>query len=86
MFKNGVKTAVLLAGIGALFMLVGSFFGPSGLYLGLILGVVFVGGSYWFSDKLAVRAAGAKPVTEAEALTQEFTHASRPPRVGVSGK
>jgi heat shock protein HtpX len=67
MFKNGVKTAALLAGIGALFMLVGSFFGSGGLFIGLILGVVFVGGSYWFSDKLAVRAAGAKPVTEAEA-------------------
>jgi heat shock protein HtpX len=67
MFKNGVKTAVLLSGIGALFMLVGSFFGSGGLFIGLILGVVFVGGSYWFSDKLAVRAAGAKPVTEAEA-------------------
>jgi heat shock protein HtpX len=67
MFKNGVKTAALLAGIGALFMLVGSIFGSGGLFIGLILGVVFVGGSYWFSDKLAVRAAGAKPVTEAEA-------------------
>jgi heat shock protein HtpX len=67
MFKNGVKTAALLAGIGALFMIVGSFFGSGGLFIGLILGVVFVGGSYWFSDKLAVRAAGAKPVTEAEA-------------------
>jgi heat shock protein HtpX len=67
MFKNGVKTAALLAGIGALFMIVGSFFGSGGLFIGLVLGVVFVGGSYWFSDKLAVRAAGAKPVTEAEA-------------------
>ena len=66
MFKNGVKTVVLLAAIGALFMVVGSFFGSGGLEIGLLLGVVFVGGSYWFSDKLAVRAAGAVPVTEAE--------------------
>jgi heat shock protein HtpX len=67
MFKNGVKTVLLLAGIGALFMGVGSFFGSTGLTIGLILGIVFVGGSYWFSDKLAVRSAGAVPVTEAEA-------------------
>jgi heat shock protein HtpX len=67
MFRNNVKTAVLLAGIGVLFMAVGSIFGQQGLILGLILGLVFVGGSYWFSDKLAVRAAGAVPVTEAEA-------------------
>jgi len=67
MFRNTVKTVVLLALIGALFMFVGSRFGPGGLVIGLALGLVFVGGSYWFSDKLAVRAAGAKPVTEAEA-------------------
>jgi heat shock protein HtpX len=67
MFKNGVKTVVLLAGFGVLFMAIGSFFGTQGLVIGLGLGLVFVGGSYWMSDKLAVRAAGAKPVTEAEA-------------------
>ena len=67
MFKNAVKTVVLLAGFGVLFMVVGSFFGTQGLVIGLVLGLLFVGGSYWFSDKLAVRAAGAKPVTEAEA-------------------
>jgi heat shock protein HtpX len=66
MFRNTVKTVVLLAGIGVLFMAVGSFFGTGGLVIGLGLGIVFVGGSYWFSDKLAVRAAGAVPVTEAE--------------------
>jgi heat shock protein HtpX len=67
MFRNNIKTAVLLAGIGVLFMAVGSIFGTQGLVLGLILGLVFVGGSYWFSDKIAVRAAGAKPVSEQEA-------------------
>ncbi len=67
MFKNSVKTVLVLAGLGALFLGIGSLFGPTGLVIGLVLGLVFVGGSYWFSDKLAVRAAGAQPVTEAEA-------------------
>jgi heat shock protein HtpX len=67
MFKNTAKTFVLLAFLGALFMGVGSFFGQGGLLIGLVLGVVFVGGSYWFSDKVAVKAARAKPVTEQEA-------------------
>jgi len=67
MFKNSVKTAALLAGFGVLFMVIGSFFGTQGLVIGLLLGLVFVGGSYWFSDRLAVRAAGAQPVTEQQA-------------------
>jgi heat shock protein HtpX len=67
MFKNNLKTAVLLAAIGALFMGVGSLFGQGGLFIGLALGLIFVGVSYWFSDKIAVRAAGAVPVSEAEA-------------------
>jgi heat shock protein HtpX len=67
MIKNTAKTFILLAFLGALFMGVGSFFGQGGLIIGLVLGLVFVGGSYWFSDKVAVRAAGAKPVSEQEA-------------------
>ena len=55
MFKNVLKTVALLALIGGLFMGIGSFFGTGGLFIGLILGLVFVGGSYWFSDKLAIR-------------------------------
>jgi heat shock protein HtpX len=67
MFRNNVKTVVLLAGLAALFAGVGSLFGSGGLVIGSILGLVFVGGSYWFSDKIAVRAAGAVPVSEADA-------------------
>jgi heat shock protein HtpX len=67
MMKNTLKTFTLLAGLGALFMAVGSLLGgQAGLILGLGLGLVFVGGSYWFSDTIAIKAARAQPVTEAE--------------------
>jgi len=65
--RNNVKTVVLLTALAALFLGIGSLFGSTGLVLGLVLGLVFVGGSYWFSDKIAVRAAGAVPVSEADA-------------------
>ena len=64
--KNNVKTAVLLAAMGVLIMGIGSFFGQGGLIIGLVLALVFVGGSYWFSDSIAIKAARAKPVTEQE--------------------
>jgi heat shock protein HtpX len=67
MFRNNLKTVVLLTFMAALFLVVGSFFGQQGLIIGLVLGLVFVGSSYWFSDKIAVKAAGAQPVSEAEA-------------------
>jgi heat shock protein HtpX len=66
MFKNTFKTFVLLALLGGLFMGIGSLFGTGGLVIGLVLGLLFVGGSYWFSDKIAIRAARAQPVTEQE--------------------
>jgi heat shock protein HtpX len=68
MFKNTMKTAVLLAALGGLLMGVGALIGgQGGLVIGLAIGLLVVGASYWFSDKLAVRAAGAVPVTEQEA-------------------
>lgn len=68
MLKNSAKTAVLLAALGGLFMAIGGLLGGNtGLFIGLVMGLVFVGGSYWFSDTLAVKSARAVPVTEAEA-------------------
>ncbi len=70
MFKNTIKTTALLAGLGGLIVAVAGLIGrgsSTSLILGLVIALVTVGGSYWFSDKLALRSAGARVVTEAEA-------------------
>src|SRR4051812_6001159 len=65
--RNVFKTAVLLAGIGGLLIVLGGLFGGTGgAVIGLLAGLLFVGVSYWKSDALAIRAAKAVPVTEAE--------------------
>lgn len=85
MHMNTVKTYVLLAALGGFFVFLGSrFLGASGATIGLIIAFVFVGGSYWFSDKLAIRASRAVPVTEAEApglyrMMRELTMAAQMP-------
>jgi heat shock protein HtpX len=67
MNKNTVKTYVLLAGLGGALVLIGGMFGRSGALIGMAIGLVLVGGSYWFSDKMAIAASRAKPVSEQEA-------------------
>jgi heat shock protein HtpX len=66
MSKNTLKTYVLLAFLGGLMVLIGSFFGRGGAIIGLGIGLVMVGASYWFSDTIAIKAARATPVTEDE--------------------
>ena len=85
MHMNTVKTYVLLAALGGFFVFLGSrFLGPSGATIGLIIAFLFVGGSYWFSDKLAIRASRAVPVSEAEApglyrMMRDLTMAAQMP-------
>jgi heat shock protein HtpX len=65
--KNGLKTAVLLAAIGGLFIAVGGLIGGStGLFIGFAIGLAICGATYWFSDKLAIASARAKPVSREE--------------------
>jgi heat shock protein HtpX len=68
MNKNNIKTAVLLAGLGGVLILIGQAIGGGGgAVIGFALGLAITGASYWFSDKIAVAAAKAKPVTKQEA-------------------
>jgi heat shock protein HtpX len=63
--KNTFKTFVLLAFLGGLLIVIGQLLaGLTGAFIGLLIGLAFVGFSYWNSDKLAIKAARAQPVTE----------------------
>ncbi|MDA3649793.1 zinc metalloprotease HtpX [Saccharopolyspora indica] len=63
---NGVKTALLLGGMSALVLLVGSLFGRTGLIVGLVVALGMNGYAYFNSANLALRAMHARPVSEAE--------------------
>ncbi|TML30693.1 MAG: protease HtpX, partial [Actinobacteria bacterium] len=65
---NGVKTAALLGLLTGLILAAGWLFGGrSGLLIAAVLSLGMNVFSYFFSDKLALRAMAARPVTEAEA-------------------
>ena len=62
--RNNIKTTVLLAGLAGLILFAGSLFGTGGLVIALFLALAMVGGSYWFSDRMAIASAKAKEVPE----------------------
>ncbi len=69
MFKNTMKTTVLLASLGGLIVAVAGVLGggsSASLTIGLGIAFLMVGGSYWFSDKLALKSARATVITEAD--------------------
>lgn len=82
---NGLKTAALLGGIFGLLLLLGSVIG-SGRFIWAfaLLGVAMTAYGYWNSDKIAIRAMRARPVSEAEQplmyrLVRELSTTARQP-------
>jgi heat shock protein HtpX len=67
-FAAGLRTTILMASLGGLLVVIGYAIGGIGaasgfLALALVMNFVF----YWFSDKIALASAGAKPISESEA-------------------
>ena len=63
---NRLKTWILIAALGGLFVLIGSFWGTNGMVIALIIALVFNFSMYWFSDKIAIATTRSHPVTEQE--------------------
>jgi heat shock protein HtpX len=81
---NRLKTWVLIAALGGLFVLIGSLWGTNGAIIALILAVVFNFSMYWFSDKIAIATTRSKPVTDQEMpdyyrIVRELTNEQRLP-------
>ncbi|MHB1062921.1 MAG: zinc metalloprotease HtpX [Georgenia sp.] len=86
---NGLKTTLLLGGMWAVLLVIGALIASNtgrSMFLWLFagLGVATTFYSYWNSDKLAIRAMAARPVSEAEApgfyaIVRELATAARQP-------
>jgi heat shock protein HtpX len=67
MTTNTLKTAVLLGLLSALLLVGGeALYGRQGLYIGLAFAFAMNFAGYFFSDKIALAAYSARPVTETE--------------------
>ncbi len=81
---NGLKTAVLLGGMSALIVLVSSLFGRMALVIGLVLALGVNAYAFFNSDKIALRAMRARPVSQVEqpvlfAIVRELSQKARQP-------
>ncbi|MGW5335047.1 zinc metalloprotease HtpX [Streptomyces bauhiniae] len=81
---NGLRTAVLLGALSAIIIVIGSFFGRTGLIVAVLVALGTNAYAYWNSDKLALRAMRARPVSEFEApelyrIVRELSTQARQP-------
>jgi heat shock protein HtpX len=65
---RAIKTAFLLTALTLLLLFIGATFGGrNGVTLALIFAVIMNGGAYFFSDKIALASAGARPISPEQA-------------------
>ncbi|MQA62475.1 MAG: zinc metalloprotease HtpX [Actinophytocola sp.] len=64
--RNGMKTALLLGLMSAFVIGVSRLFGEGAMFFGFLIALGINGYAYFNSDKLALRAMRARPVSEAE--------------------
>ncbi|GAB3479661.1 zinc metalloprotease HtpX [Amycolatopsis cihanbeyliensis] len=64
--KNGLKTALLLGLLSAIIVGISAFFGRGALFIGLVVALGMNAYAYFNSDKLALKAMRARPVSQAE--------------------
>ncbi|GAB2852131.1 zinc metalloprotease HtpX [Lentzea nigeriaca] len=81
---NGLKTAALLGGMSALIIVISGLFGRTALVIGLLLALGVNAYAYFNSDKLALRAMRAIPVSQVEqpvlfAIVRELSQKARQP-------
>lgn len=68
MNSNSLKTVLLLGGLTGVLLAIGYLIGgQSGMVLAFALAAVMNLAGYWFSDRIAMKMAGAREVSEAEA-------------------
>ena len=66
--SNMLKTAVLLAVLTAMLVVIGGAIGgQQGMVFAFIVTVIINFGSYWFSDKMVLKMYGAQPIEESQA-------------------
>ena len=84
-FAAGLRTTLLLAGLTGLLVVIGALIGgPDTALIFLVVAAVMNLGVYWFSDRIALATARAKPISEQEApqiyaMVRELTTAAKMP-------
>ena len=66
-FATQLRTWLLIAALTALLIAIGGAIGGGALYVFVVLAVLMNVAGYWFSDRIALAASRAKPVSEQEA-------------------